>query len=178
MSRIHYLAVPAMILAAPAFAATYHTVDTAQKACYPDGGQFVRVDVKLTKEQIKGVEKTSGVRGQMAEQRVWRVKNAGPANGWFIVDEVIGKHERITYALAINGDGSVKSVEVMDYRENYGSEIRRADWRRQFVGKRSGANLKLDSDIQNISGATLSCRHVTEGVKRLLALHELILKTL
>ena len=38
------------------------------------------------------------------------------------------------------------------------------------------AHLKLDEDIQNISGATLSCRHLTDGVKRLLALYDLVLK--
>jgi Na+-translocating ferredoxin:NAD+ oxidoreductase RnfG subunit len=114
--------------------------------------------VKLTKELRKAIEKASGVRVRLAEQKVWRVTRAEARAGWFIVDEVIGKHEFITYALALNTDGSVKSVEVMDYRENYGSEIRRADWRRQFLGKRNGAKLELDEDIQNISGATLSCR--------------------
>jgi FMN-binding protein len=42
----------------------------------------------------------------------------------------------------------------------------------QFVGKTASAPLKLDADIRNISGATLSSRHVTEGVRRLLATYE------
>ena len=46
----------------------------------------------------------------------------------------------------------------------------------QFEGKRHGARLKLDDDIQNISGATLSCKHIAEGVRRVLALHEAALK--
>jgi Na+-translocating ferredoxin:NAD+ oxidoreductase RnfG subunit len=49
-------------------------------------------------------------------------------------------------------------------------------WRAQFVGKTSKSTLKLDSDIKNISGATLSCRHITDGVKRLLAFYEIALK--
>ena len=64
----------------------------------------------------------------------------------------------------------------MDYRENYGSEIRNEKWRAQFTGKRHGAKLKLEADIKNITGATLSCRHITDGVKRLLATHDLVLK--
>jgi len=36
--------------------------------------------------------------------------------------------------------------------------------------------LKLDRDIKNISGATLSCRHVADEVKRLLAFYEIALK--
>jgi Na+-transporting NADH:ubiquinone oxidoreductase subunit NqrC len=64
----------------------------------------------------------------------------------------------------------------MDYRETYGYEIRNAAWRRQFVGKRHGDSLKLDQDIRNITGATLSCRHITDGVKRLLAFHQVALR--
>ena len=42
-------------------------------------------------------------------------------------------------------------------------------WRRQFVGKTADAALRVGEDIANISGATLSCTHVTEGVRRIVA---------
>jgi Na+-transporting NADH:ubiquinone oxidoreductase subunit NqrC len=88
---------------------------------------------------------------------------------------VIGKHEFITYALALTPDGTIRGIEILDYRETYGGEIRNPNWRRQFVGKRSGSRLRLDEDIKNISGATLSSRHVTDGVRRLLAIYQLLL---
>jgi Na+-transporting NADH:ubiquinone oxidoreductase subunit NqrC len=69
----------------------------------------------------------------------------------------------------------VKDVEILDYRETYGDQVRHPEWRAQFVGRRHGAKLKLTDDIKNISGATLSCLHVTDGVKRLLATHALVL---
>ncbi|MCB1687912.1 MAG: FMN-binding protein [Halioglobus sp.] len=34
----------------------------------------------------------------------------------------------------------------------------------------------MGEDIPNISGATLSCRNVVDGVRRLLVLHDLVLK--
>jgi len=37
--------------------------------------------------------------------------------------------------------------------------------------------VRLDADIHNISGATLSCRHVTDGVRRLLSLYAHALKS-
>jgi Na+-translocating ferredoxin:NAD+ oxidoreductase RnfG subunit len=89
---------------------------------------------------------------------------------------VIGKHELITYAVGLYADGSVRQVEVMDYREAYGYEVRNPAWRRQFAGKRAGDPLSLDRDIKNITGATLSCRHITEGIRRLLALHQVVLR--
>jgi Na+-translocating ferredoxin:NAD+ oxidoreductase RnfG subunit len=108
---------------------------------------------------------------------VWQAFDRETPIGWFIVDEVFGKHEYITYATAISNDGKVIGIEITDYRETKGDEVREKSWREQFIGKTTAAPLKLEQDIRNISGATLSCLHIAEGVKRLLALHALILRT-
>jgi Na+-transporting NADH:ubiquinone oxidoreductase subunit NqrC len=63
----------------------------------------------------------------------------------------------------------VKRVDILQYRESYGGEVRDSSWLGQFVGKGNGSSLAVGSDIRNISGATLSSHHVTEGVKRVLA---------
>ena len=68
--------------------------------------------------------------------------------------------------------GAVKSIDVLAYRESHGDAIKLAAWRAQFTGKRATDPVKVDADIRNISGATLSCRHVTEGVHRLLQIYE------
>jgi Na+-transporting NADH:ubiquinone oxidoreductase subunit NqrC len=62
----------------------------------------------------------------------------------------------------------------MDYRETYGDQIRLPKWRAQFVGKKNGDVLKIDQPILNIAGATLSCVHVTDGVRRILATYAMI----
>jgi len=128
--------------------------------------------IRLTDEQKKSIEKASGVTVRNQEQQVWRAGD----QGFFILDEVIGKHEYITYAVALTADGAVRGIEIMVYRESYGSEIRDESWRTQFVGKTSAAPFKLNRDIKNIGGATLSCRHITDGVKRLLAFYDVALK--
>ena len=96
----------------------------------------------------------------------------GPHREAFFIDKVFGKHDLITYAVGINRDGTVKGVEILDYRETYGSEVRDKAWRQHFVGKSAKDPLKLDKDIPNISGATLSSKHVTEGVRKILQVYE------
>ena len=96
--------------------------------------------------------------------------------GWFIVDQVIGKSEAITYALALDPAGAVTSIEVLEYRESHGGEVRMPAWRKQFVGKSAADAATLNREIKIISGATLSCRHLTEGVQRLLKLYQFALK--
>ena len=86
------------------------------------------------------------------------------------------QHELITYALGINADGSIRQVEIVEYLEAYGSQVRYPNWREQFVGKTADSLLRVDSDITNISGATLSVRHLTDGIKRLLFLHRSVLR--
>jgi Na+-translocating ferredoxin:NAD+ oxidoreductase RnfG subunit len=99
-----------------------------------------------------------------------RIARRGDATlGYVVVDEVIGKFELITYAVGLNRDGSVRQVEVMDYRESHGHEIRLPAWRRQFEGKTAASAIRVGEDIANISGATLSCQHVTDGVRRIVA---------
>jgi Na+-translocating ferredoxin:NAD+ oxidoreductase RnfG subunit len=170
---------PAIVLSAgaiPCYATTYLTVAQAQKLCFADATEFVAADVKLTPAQMKAIEKDSGIRVRLDTQKVWQARSGEKLLGWIIEDEVLAKHEFIQWALALNADGSVRQIEILDYRETYGYEIRNEKWRAQFNGKQHGAKLKLDDDIKNISGATLSCRHITDGVKRLLSFYDLALR--
>ena len=139
---------PAALTVPAAHATVYLSVEQAQRSLFA-GASFTPVDL--------------GHR-----ERVWRVSTGG----WFIVDQVLGKHEYITYALGIDPRGHATGIEILEYRESHGGEVRDAAWRAQFAGKSAADPLQLDRDIRNISGATLSCRHVTDGVKRLLKLYE------
>src|SRR5205809_8123343 len=134
-SEFAFIALPISALVVPsAFAVRYLTVDQAQQAIFP-GKSFTAAPVKLTSVQRKAIEQASGVRVLHDEQQVWRVSGGG----WFIVDEVVGKHEFITYAAGLNPEGSVKEIEVMDYRETYGGDIRNENWRGESVADTSGA---------------------------------------
>ena len=148
-------------------------LEQVQQRLYP-GVRLSAHPLQLSDTQRERMRALSSVREPFRSERIWR----SDAGDWFIVDEVLGKHEMVKYALAIQADGQIKGLEIMDYVESYGYEVVRAEWRAQFRGKGSEAALKLNQDIRNISGATLSCKHVTDGVKRLMVLYELVLKPL
>jgi len=155
---------------APAYATTYLTVEQAQAAIFP-GARLTPAFQTLDDAQRRAIEARGGVKVRERELKAWRVDGGG----WFIVDQVLGKHEFITYAVGLSAEGRVAGVEIMDYRESYGYQIRDPRWRAQFTGKRAADPLQLDADIRNIAGATLSSRHVADGVRRLLATHEIAL---
>jgi Na+-translocating ferredoxin:NAD+ oxidoreductase RnfG subunit len=126
----------------------------------------------LTDAQLLAIEQSSGVRSTHADIQAWRVSSGG----FFLAGSAIGKHELILFALGIDSVGAIKDIEILEYREQYGGEIRGAPWRKQFVHKTAADPLKLDQDIRNISGATMSSRHVTDAVRRLMAIYVLVLK--
>lgn len=144
----------AVCVPAAAHATQYLTVEQAQRLFYPAAERFTPSALKSGRD----------------EQPVWRALRGDAFIGYVVVDEVIGKHELITYAVALDPKGIVRGVEILDYREARGGEVRDPRWRAQFTGKGPGDALRLGEDIQNLSGATLSCRHITEGVRRLVAL--------
>ena len=164
--KVQFLLLPAAIavIGGPACAAVYLSVEQAQQMMFP-GATFEAMPLTLTDDQAKAIEKASDANVRNKDLHVWKVSTGG----WFIVDEVVGKHEFIPIALALDPSGTVKDIEILEYREAYGDQVRNPDWRSQFNGKRNGDKLILTETIQNISGATLSSKHITDGVRRLLA---------
>ncbi len=134
------------VAASPAYAVAYMSLAQAQKAAFPTATSFVDYD-----------------------GRSWKAMAGGQLLGLVVLDHVIGKHLYIDYTVALDTSGRVKRVDILTYRESYGGEVRESGWLGQFVGKGNGSALNVGSDIRNISGATLSSLHVTEGVKRVLA---------
>jgi Na+-translocating ferredoxin:NAD+ oxidoreductase RnfG subunit len=153
------------------YAETYLSPEQAQQVLFP-GAQFTPALVTLSTDQKKTIEKTGNVRVRELQVKAWRTS----IGGWFILDNAVGKHEFIDFALGLNGDGSVKGIEIMTYRETYGGEVRNPKWRAQFTGKSASSSVRIDKDIRNISGATLSSVHITDAVRRLLCTYEVALK--
>jgi hypothetical protein len=163
-SRIVVLPMAAIAICAPAQALVYLSVEQAQQLMYA-GHSLTPMPVVLSKEDIAAIEHDSGVKVYAGSLRAWKADDGGH----FFVDAVIGKHDLITYAVALTAEGKVRQTEILEYREAYGGEVRSAKWRAQFTGRQHGDALRIGRDIQNISGATLSCEHVTDGIRRILA---------
>jgi len=154
-------------------AKTFLSEEQAKQILFPDA-VLTPSPVTLTKEQKKAIKKASKVRVRSSKINAWKTENGD----WFILDQIIGKHENIDMAFAFDNEGKVIGMEILTYRESYGHEVMSKKWRAQFTGRNNSEHLKLDKQIKNISGATLSCRHVTDGVNRLVHTWDLVLKNI
>ena len=88
--------------------------------------------------------------------------------------EEVGKYRPITFMVGVGTDLSIQEVAVLVYRESRGGEVRRTRFLRQYRGKDGEDPIRIDRDIINITGATLSVRALNYGVRKTLALTELI----
>ncbi|MBO9687510.1 MAG: FMN-binding protein [Mitsuaria chitosanitabida] len=166
-------AAAAVSLPAVAFAVEYQTADVAARRMFPDADTFDTRAVTPDAAVLRQLD-AQNARGSSREWTVRVARHGGALLGYVVVDRTIGKAEAIDFAVALTPDGTVKAVEILAYRESYGHEIRLPSWRKQFVGKTAAAPMRIGDDIANISGATLSCTHVTEAIRRIVAMVTLL----
>ncbi len=156
-------AVPASVCAA-----TFSTADEVAHRTFKSATAFGDVLVAPSPDEAAALA-APGAAPHAAPLRTIEARQGDTVLGRVLVDSVVGKFEQIDYAVALDANGKVLAVEILAYREGHGGEVRMPGWRNQFVGKTAADPLRIGSDIANISGATLSCTHVTDGVHRLVA---------
>ena len=76
----------------------------------------------------------------------------------------------MTYMVGVDAQGLVSNVELLIFREARGSEVRTKRFNVQYEGKSVLDPVRINKDIINISGATMSVRSMTAGIKRVLVL--------
>ena len=163
------------LMGSSVFAAVFMEAEQAQKLLLPSADAFQVLALSLDEAKLSAIAKASDTRvPKNFNPKIWRATLADKILGWVISDRVIGKYDLIDYAAGFDAQGSSLGMEVLAYRESHGSEIKQTTWRKQFVGKRGPDAMRFADDIRNISGATLSCQHVTEGMQRLSALTSLL----
>ncbi len=163
-------ALVAVVPAHDAAASVYLSTDAALRGLFPQASSFEETPLSLSEEQRKQVEQLAGPQAPHGALRVWKVLDTEQKIiGHVFIDEVVGRQDFITYAVGIDAVGKLRPVEVLEYRESHGGEIRNKRWLAQFDGRTSPQQLRFGLDIKNIAGATLSSEHVTAGVRRILA---------
>lgn len=158
-----------------ACATEYMTVAESQKLMFADATEFSPTLVALNADQLRQLADRAGGSARMGAWRIWQARRGDTVLGYVVADAVIGKFELINYAVALTPAGEIRDVEILAYRESHGYEVRNKPWRSQFTGKSGSSSLRIGDDIANISGATLSCTHITDGIRRIAVMAQMAL---
>ena len=73
------------------------------------------------------------------------------------------EHEQFYFSTLYDTDGAIVNVRVLEYTSQHGYEITAKSWLKQFVGKKGG-DLKVDREIDGISGATISVHSIVKEI--------------
>lgn len=178
-SRHSFLAIGCLILMSRSLLAdwigetqVYLDREQALAVVFKDSQKVYEKQVTLTTEQQERIAKHFGRPLGCASACILVGETQGRVDGYAMVIEEVGKFRPITFIVGVSPEAKVTKVAVMVYRECRGSEVRHSRFLKQFNGKNSKNKIRINEDIVNITGATLSVIGVSAGVRKALAIIE------
>lgn len=147
----------------------YLSEPDALREAFPEATSFSSERFRPSEEERARIERHSGRPLHESEFCIHSAWSAGTLLGYAVVTEEIGCFKPITFLVATDAKGAVRQVSVLVYRECRGGEIARLRFRKQLFGKTLSDPLRQNQDIVNISGATVSVKSITDGVRKVLA---------
>lgn len=100
----------------------------------------------------------------------WKVKMGDTVAGYVLLDNVLGKAMPITFMVMFDTGGKILNTQIVKYRESIGGEVASRGWAQQFVGKTCDSGFVVGTDVDGISGATISVSAITRGIQKLACL--------
>ena len=151
-------------------AEVFMTEDEGLKTMFPKSERVRKDVIRLNHEKKAQIEDRIGWKFPEEEFEVYIGETGTRIDGYAMVQNTIGKHKPMTYMVGVDGQGSVSDIELLVFRESRGSEIRQKRFNSQYEGKTVLDPVRINKDISNISGATMSVRSMSAGIKRVLVL--------
>lgn len=151
-------------------AEVYLKEDESLKIMFPKSEQVRKELIKLSPEKKSLIEERIGWKFPEETFEVYIGETGTQVDGYALVQNTIGKHKPMTYMVGIDNKGLVSDVELLIFREARGSEVRQKRFNAQYEGKSVLDPVRINKDIINISGATMSVRSMSAGIKRALVL--------
>jgi hypothetical protein len=152
------------------YAEVFLTEEDALKLMFPQSERIRKDVLTLSTEKKLHIEERIGWKFPEDSFEVYVGETGKQVDGYALVQNTIGKHKPMTYMVGVDTRGRVSNVELLVFREARGSEVRTKRFNVQYEGKTVLDPVRINKDIINISGATMSVRSLSAGVKRVLVL--------
>lgn len=151
-------------------AEVFMTEEQAVEIMLPKSARIRKELLRLSQEKKELVEQRIGWKFPEDSFEVYIGESGDKVDGYAMTHNTIGKHKHMTYMVGVDARGRCSDVELLVFREAKGSEVGRKRFNSQYDGKTVHDPIRINKDIINISGATMSVRSISAGVKRALVL--------
>lgn len=105
---------------------------------------------------------------KITRDNMFQLSIGGELLGYVFVDKAPSKTAAFDYLVLFDQELKVVHSKVLIYREEYGGEIGSNRWLKQFLGKSGKDRVSHETNIDAISGATISVRSMTRSMDNLL----------
>lgn len=163
--------VPAGVVSAKVFASQKEALAES----FPNASRIDRRTVIL---KTKDAAKIAAITGEEVQAKVVVLHSAYKDDellGYAHIDVHNVRTKPEALMIVLTPDGTVRSVRMLAFHEplDYMPTDR---WYAQFVGKTNQDGLRVGGDVHGVVGATLSARAAADGVRRMLAYWEVLLR--
>lgn len=164
--------VPAGLASAKVFASQ----KAALAEAFPDAARIERRTIVLGDEEAARIE---ALTGEEVKARVVVIHTAygddGAILGHAHIDVHVVRTKPEAFMIVLTPGGEVRSVRILAFHEPL-DYLPTDRWYDQFVGKTRDDALRVGRDVHGVVGATLSARAAADGVRRMLAYWEVLLR--
>ena len=170
--RVVFLAL-AFLAPEPTLPQVYLTKAGALNLHFALSDSIQRRTIYLTEQQASRIEQKAKA---TVDSRVitYYVGRADEKNtGYAFFDRQTVRTMPVVYMVVVNPDTTVRAVEILAFHEPE-DYLPTERWLDQFEGTALNEDLWLKRGIQNVVGATLSAQTLTRGVRRILAMFEVV----
>ena len=142
---------------------------------FPTAERVVELRHILSAAEIDGIERHLARRLDEGGFYLYAAYTDGRPSSYAVIVAEVGKVRPITHIVEVTTDGRVGRAAVMIYRESHGAEVAADRFMEQYRGMGLDDDIRIDRDVINIAGATLSGHAICRGVKKALAVVDVVL---
>jgi len=159
----------------PASAKVFASQKQALAEAFPDA---TRIDRKTHILKSEEMERIQELVHQKIESRLVVFHTAYQDDrliGYAHIDVHVVRTQPEAFLIVLDPDGRVRSVRILAFHEPL-DYLPTDGWYDQFAGKTREDRLRIGYDVHGVVGATLSARAAADGVRRMLAFWEVLLR--
>ena len=161
--------------ARPAQSEVFASKSEALAWAFPDAQRIEDQRFVLTDEQAAEIERRAQSKLESRIVTIYKGVKDASVMGYAVIDQHRVRTMPEAFLVVLSPDGAVQRMRVLAFHEP--PEYKPNDrFLAQFEGKEDGVPLRLRREIHGIAGATLSSQAVTGSVRRVLALHQVLVR--
>lgn len=147
----------------------------ALQQAFRDSATVSRKAVFLTDEQVQRIQENAKTKIESKVVPYYVCSEDDSIFGYAYFESGIVRTKPATYMVVLDSDGEVRYVEILAFYEPL-DYLPASNWLALFKDAVLRTGLWPGRDIHNITGATLTTRAITLGVRKILAIHETIVQ--